>query len=140
MPSSDPRYPNTQLFCTFVALENLQETLQKIQESYKIPQERIFVLSDSQNPDQIFCTYNVIPDPEVFLEDTISIHRNQNTGTLYTINALNAVVRKLNGRVDPSFQVPWYQYEDTFLVTYNGVLKEIETKLEDVVQTTKISN
>jgi len=44
--------------------------------------------------------------------NTILVHRKKETNTLYTINALNDLIKKLNGGVvDISFRVNWQHYK-----------------------------
>ena len=67
--------------------------------------------------------------------NTISLHRKKATNTLYTINALNCLVKSLNdGRIDSKFQVPWEQYRNTILVTAHMELKVIPTKLLKILR------
>ena len=55
---------------------------------------------------------------------TIRVHRKKNTNTLYTINALNAAVAKDNGgKTGKQYRLDWAQYENSLLLTKNGVLE-----------------
>ena len=134
MSDDSHQYPDTQLLCTFTNRSRLPRTLKNIEAHYQIPQDRIFVLSDAGNPNKLFCTFNAETEPRRrdFLRDTISIHRNRSSSTLYTINALNAVIQRLNGELDESYEVPWHNYENTLLVTDSGKLKEVPTKLVNI--------
>ena len=74
------------------------------------------------------------------IKNTISLHRKKETNTLYTLNALNEVVREQNnGVVDPKFSVDWVPHRNTLLVTYKDDetgdqhLRRIETRLISIV-------
>ena len=126
----------TQLLCTFTKRESIQETLTKIQGAYEIIFNKIYVFEDVGNPDDLMCTYNVEYD-ENFMEgipNTISLHRKKQTNTLYTINALNDVIRKLNdGILDKTFIIPWENYQNSVLLYNENGLVTIKTKLYKIV-------
>lgn len=126
----------TQLLCTFTYKSQLDETLKKIKDAYEIAFDKIFVLSNDDHDTELFCTYNIdtTEDYEI-LPKTISIHRKKKTNTLYTINALNQLIRKLNdGELDKTYQIPWEDYKDSLLVTNNDEFKKINTSLYDIIQ------
>ena len=51
-------------------------------------------------------------------QNTISIHRKKETNTLYTVNALNEVIRKVNnGILDKTYQLDWTRYQNSFILT-----------------------
>ena len=82
----------TQLLCTFTDKENLENTIEKIKESYDIVFNKIYVLQDENNVTDFLCTYNVSTESKVNFNDvkgTISLHRRKHSNTLYTIKALN---------------------------------------------------
>ena len=99
---------NNKLFCTFTDQEGLDSLLEQIQRSYSIMYNKIFVLYVKSN-DEYVCTYNVDQGNVSGLpENTIMVHRKKETNTLYTINALNELIKKLNGGVvDTSYKVNW---------------------------------
>jgi hypothetical protein len=62
------------------------------------------------------------------------VHRKKETNTLYTINSLNALIKKENsGIVDPSFAVEWSKYANSLLVTSNNDLKVLNTKVYQII-------
>ena len=128
----------TQLLCTFAKRETIQETLTKIQSAYEIIFNKIYVFEDVNSPEDLMCTYYVDPiNLGNFVSNTISLHRKKQTNSLYTINALNAVIRSLNnGVLDKSFQIPWDQFRNCMLVTNDksGYTK-IDTKIYEIVDT-----
>ena len=99
---------SNKLFCTFTTEETLEPTLQVIKEKYSIMYNKIFVLY-SKSQDEYICTYNVdFANVSNFIDNTILVHRKKETNTLYTINALNTLIRELNGGVlDTTYRINW---------------------------------
>ena len=126
---------NNKLFCTFTTEEELENTIQSIKDKYSIVFNKIFVLF-SKSQDEYMCTYNV-EDANVstFLDNTILVHRKKESNTLYTINALNELIKELNeGALDTSFKVDWNDYRNCILLTKGAELKRINTKLHEIVE------
>ena len=126
---------SNKLFCTFSTTDELENTLNEIQERYRIIYNKIFVLY-SKSQDEYICTYNVdYVNVSNFLENTILVHRKKESNTLYTINALNTLVKELNGgKLDNSFKVDWNDYKNCVLLTKGPELKRINTKLFRIVE------
>lgn len=124
----------TQLLCTFAFEESLEDTLDDIIDTHDILFNRIFVLQ-SDDAVELMCTYNISYVTKYnMLRDTISIHRKKETNTIYTINALNNLIRALNGGVlDKSYSISWDDYRNTALLVRGGELSMIKTKLHDIV-------
>lgn len=128
----------TQLLCTFTKKPKLQNTVDSILETYTVVFDKIFVLTSSESPKEVLCTYNIdVTDgfPSAMLENTISLHRKKETNTLYTINALNHVIALLNdGKQDPNFPMKWENYKNCLLLTNENGLKRIDTEIFEVVK------
>jgi|TARA_B110000971_G_C19797266_1_gene402582 hypothetical protein len=126
---------SNKLFCTFSTESTLDATLREIQERYKIIYNKIFVLY-SKSQDEYVCTYNVdYGNVSNFIENTILVHRKKESNTLYTINALNTLVKELNGgELDKNFKVNWPDYRNCVLLTKGPELKRINTKLFRIVE------
>ena len=126
---------SNKLFCTFSTTDELENTLNEIQERYRIIYNKIFVLY-SKSQDEYICTYNVdYVNVSNFLENTILVHRKKESNTLYTINALNTLVKELNGGVlDKDFKIDWNDYRNCVLLTKGPELKRINTKLFRIVE------
>jgi hypothetical protein len=66
--------------------------------------------------------------------NTILVHRKKESNTLYTINALNDLIRKLNdGETDPFFKVNWLEYKNCILLTQHGEVKQLNTKIYKII-------
>lgn len=127
---------NTQLLCTFTQKNKLNDTITDIKKTYAISFGRIFVLENIDNERELMCTYNINLNStsNETLKNTISIHRKKETNSLYTINALNHVVSLLNdGNADPNYKVDWERFKNTLLVTDDEGLKEIKTKIHQII-------
>jgi hypothetical protein len=123
------------LFCTFVPLNEVDSFVKEITSEYTILYNKIFILHIKSN-DEYVCTYNVDqPNINNIPENTILVHRKKETNTLYTINALNELIKSLNeGIVDTAFRINWQHYKNTILLTQQGDLKLLRTKIYDIVE------
>ncbi len=126
---------SNKLFCTFSTEEGLEDVLSSIQEKYRIIYNKIFVLY-SKSQDEYICTYNVdFGNVSTFLENTILVHRKKETNTLYPINALNTLIKELNGGVlDTSYRINWTDYRNCVLLTKGPELKRVNTKLYKIIE------
>ena len=126
---------SNKLFCTFTTESTLSEVLTTIQSRYKILYNKIFVLYASTQ-DEYMCTYNVdFGNVGEFLENTILVHRKKETNTLYTINALNTLIKSLNsGRLDTTYRVDWQDYRNSILLTKGPELRQVSTKLHKILE------
>ena len=125
---------NNKLFCTFTNLENLDNLLGDITSKYTIMYNKMFVL-EIVGKEEYVVTYNVdqgnistIPD------NTILVHRKKESNTLYTINALNELIKKLNGGVvDTSYPIDWLHYRNCILLTQHNELSQLNTKIHKII-------
>ena len=126
---------SNKLFCTFSTEKNLHNTLETIQNRYEILYSKIFVLY-AKSQEEYMCTYNVDFGNIVnFLDNTILVHRKKETNTLYTINALNTLIKSLNnGYLDTSYRIEWKDYRNSILLTKGPELKQISTKLFKIIE------
>jgi len=125
---------NNKLFCTFVEEKGIDDFIFAISQEYTILYNKIFVL-EIKNSGEYVCTYNVYrPSVNAIPEDTILVHTKKETNTLYTINALNELIKELNGGiVDTKFRINWQHYRNTILLTQQGDLKLLKTKIHKIV-------
>ena len=127
----------TQLLCTFTSKDGLQKTLQDIRETYVIVYNYIYILQNKSNLDELYVTYNINTEfkPPHPLEDTILIHRKKESNTLYTINALNQLVREENGGVlDKTFVIDWQKFKNSIILTNTEGTKRIQTRIFEVIE------
>ena len=128
----------TQLLCTFTTKQKLNEVVDIVVTCNDVLYEKIYVFQNSNELNQLICTYNVefIDNYEESIIDTISLHRKKQTNTLYTINALNEVIREKNdGVLDKSYMVDWLEFENTLLLTNEMGLQKIPTKIFQIIDT-----
>ncbi len=126
---------NNKLFCTFTSLENLDRLVEDLQSQYTIMYNKMFVLHIKSNNEYVV-TYNVDQgNVSSIPENTILVHRKKDSNTLYTINALNELIKGLNGGiVDSRFRVNWQHYRNTILLTQQNELKELKTKIHKIIE------
>ena len=126
---------NTQLLCTFAVRKTLTKTVDTIIETYDVLYNKIFVLKNANDNRELMCTYNIEKRPStVILDNTISLHRKKLTNSLYTINALNELIRTVNnGVLDTTFQVEWENYRYCILRTTEDGLKRINTEVDEII-------
>ena len=125
----------TNLLCTFTSPRDKRKTLDLIIDKYDILYNKIFLLKNVDNDRELMCTYNIsVEENYSELENTILLHRKKQTNTLYTINALNTLIRMLNnGVLDTTYQLDWENYRNTMLLTNEEGLKRIQTEVDDII-------
>jgi hypothetical protein len=126
---------NNKLFATFTSLQDLDILINNLKSSYTIMYNKMFVLY-VKSTDEYVVTYNVEQgNVNSIPTNTILVHRKKDSNTLYTINALNDLIKKLNGGVvDPSFRVNWQHYKNCILLTNHNELKQLNTKVFKIVE------
>lgn len=126
---------NNKLFCTFVSEELIDERVNEISRSYNIMYNKMFVLFIKSTGEYVI-TYNVDQgNVSGIPENTILVHRKKDTNTLYTINALNTLIKSLNGGVvDPRFRVDWQHYRNCILLTQQNELRQLNTKVHNIIE------
>ena len=126
---------NNKLFCTFTDLEGLDALLEDIQSKYTIIYNKMFVL-EIVGKDEYVVTYNVDQgNVQTIPENTILVHRKKESNTLYTINALNELIKKLNGGVvDTNYKIDWQHYRNCVLLTQHNDLNQLNTKIHKIIE------
>ena len=120
----------TQLLCTFAHRKDLDLIIDYISKSYTISEKRLFVFSNADKESELYVTYNVEPDDYKKTPNTIMIHRKKETNTLYTVNALNAIIRKSNnGVLDKKFVINWQIYDNSLMLTDGDDIRHIHLDL-----------
>ena len=110
---------NNRLYCTFTTNNDVLEIVEKVKHSYVILFNKIFVL-ESLDREKTMLTYNVDMNNssrDSIIDNTILVHRKKQTNTLYTINALNELIKSLNnGILDKKFPINWDDYKNCILL------------------------
>ena len=124
------------LFATFSKKEDIEATLEVITGRYNILYNKIFIL-ESKDSEEYICTYNIDPgnlSTTSVLANTILLHRKKESNSLYTINALNTLIKQLNnGIVDTSFKVNWEDYKNSILLTNGNDLRILNTTIYKII-------
>jgi hypothetical protein len=125
---------NNRLFATFTQQSHLDELISNLSTTYDIMYNKMFVLFVKSTNEYVI-TYNVEQgNVHKIPPNTILVHRKKETNTLYTINALNDLIKKLNnGIADPHFRVNWSDYRNCILLTQQGEVKQLNTKIHKIV-------
>ena len=130
----DTNMLNNKLFATFSGLDALDELIFNLSSTYTIMHNKMFILY-VKSTDEYVVTYNIEQTSTNGIpQNTILVHRKKESNTLYTINALNDLIKKLNGGVvDPTFRVNWQHYKNCILLTNHNELKQLNTKVYKIV-------
>ena len=127
---------NNKLYCTFTTANDVEFLTNKIQSSYVILFNKIFVL-ESLDGEKTMLTYNVDMNnssSESIIDNTILVHRKKQTNTLYTINALNELIKDLNnGVLDKRFPIEWNNYRNCILLVQTEGFSKIDTKVREII-------
>jgi hypothetical protein len=125
---------NNRLFATFTPQESIDMLVEDLSTTYNIMYKKMFILFVKSTNEYVI-TYNVEQgNVENIPANTILVHRKKESNTLYTINALNDLIKKLNGGiVDPTYRINWPQYRNCILLTQHGDIKQLNTKIYKIV-------
>ena len=127
---------NNRLYCTFTTSDDVNEIVKKIQTSYVILFNKLFVL-ESLDGEKIMLTYNVDMNnssADSMIDNTILVHRKKQTNTLYTINAINELIKDLNnGVLDKRFPIEWNDYRNCILLVQAEGFNKIDTKVKEII-------
>jgi len=126
---------NNKIHLTFTYPDNLDSVLEKIETDYEVFMGKVFVLTDLDST-KVMCTYNIINGGgKTRLPNTILVHRKKQTNTLYTINALNELIKNLNnGVLDKTYPIEWNDYRSSLLLHQNNEFKAVRTKLFKIIK------
>ena len=72
------------------------------------------------------------------MANTILLHRKKESNTLYTINALNTLIKDLNGGIlDKNYMVNWNDYKNSILLTDGPNLRKLDTAIHKIIDFNK---
>jgi len=125
---------NNRLFATFTPQESIEILVENLSTTYNIMYKKMFILFVKSTNEYVI-TYNVDQgNVENIPANTILVHRKKESNTLYTINALNDLIKKLNGGVvDSSYRIEWPHYRNCILLTQHGDIKQLNTKIYKII-------
>ena len=124
----------TTLLCTFTNRANVELITHDIQNNYNLERRAIYMFCNAHDADELFLTYNAV-DVGDFIYNTISMHRKSDYNTLYTINALNTVIRQSNnGLLDKSFIINWDNYKNSMILSSDASIRVIKLDLQSVIK------
>jgi hypothetical protein len=123
---------NTQLLCLFTTKQELDNSINFILDSYTLINPNVFILENKLKVEDAFITFNVSKGSSAIPSDwkTILVHRKKQSNTIYTINALNEVVKsKTGGMLDNSYMIDWEEFRNSIITTSSAGYKKIPTKV-----------
>jgi hypothetical protein len=125
---------NNRLFATFTQQNEIDELINNLSTTYNIMYKKMFILFVKSTNEYVI-TYNIEQgNVDNIPSNTILVHRKKESNTLYTINALNDLIKKLNGGVvDPTYRIDWQHYKNCILLTQHGDIKQLNTKIFKIV-------
>ena len=125
---------NNRLFATFTSQESIDMLIKDLSITYNIMYKKMFILFVKSTNEYVI-TYNVEQgNVDSIPANTILVHRKKESNTLYTINALNDLIKKLNGGVvDPTYRINWSNYNNCILLTQHGDIKQLNTKIYKII-------
>lgn len=123
-----------QLLCTFSNVKDFQNASGLIKKFYEVYNNRIFVFCNTNNPKEIYLTYNVLnmKKNSSRFPNTILIHRKKQTNTLYSLNALNTLIKEEHGCLDSCFVLDWKLYENSLIISGDVSVRIIPLKIHSI--------
>jgi len=121
----------TQLVCTFVRKNEVDDSLRLISKTFSIINNKIFLLKSPDLRNEMMLSYNVeLETRKEFLPNSIMVHRKKETNTIYTINALNELIITINnGVLDKKFPIEWERYQNSILLKKPEGLKIMKIEM-----------
>ena len=123
---------NTQLLCLFTTKGELNKSVEFVLNQYILTNPNVFVLENKINEGELYITFNVEKGSSAIDSEwkTILVHRKKQSNTIYTINALNEVVKsKTGGVLDNSYMIDWDEFKNCIITTSSIGYKKIPTKV-----------
>ena len=134
------------LLATFVKFHDITEAIKSIKAELALEDHQIFTLklvleaaSVEEEEVKYVLTYNYHGGKErdkIELTQrwaTIAIHRHQQTNTLYTINAINAIIRKDHSTLSineyRTIPIEWDKFQNCMLLTKDKQAKTYHTHI-----------
>ena len=128
-------YQKRQLLLTFSHPKKYEVDLEGIKKIYSSQLIKFFIFQNVIDSNNLYITYNIDPTKDASkYPSTISIHRKQETCTLFTINALNKLIAEENGGIfDKNVKLNWDLYKNCIILTGETSVRIIDVKLLDII-------
>jgi hypothetical protein len=125
-----------QLLCTFSTVKDFHDVAEDIRKFYEVYSNRVFAFTNTQNPKEIYLTYNVLnmkKDAPKF-PNTILVHRKKQFNVLYTLNSMNRLIEEEFGSRDPKHILNWALYQNSLIITGDVSVRIIPLKIVSVIE------
>jgi hypothetical protein len=119
------------LLMSFSSEDEYKTHLQVIREIYR-PDSSLFVIQNRDNDNEIFITFNT--EYNFKTPGIIKIHKKRETNTLFSVDSLNELSMRANGKVDKGFVPDWEEYRNSLLLMRDGELAVIPTRLREIIR------
>lgn len=110
------------LIGTFVNKKQILQFLEMLKTKFNILYDRMFVYSIKENNYEYLVTFKAV-NKELYLKyiknSTVMHVKN---GCIFSINALNKLIKQETGSIDKSHQLDWDKYKNKLIIITNGNL------------------
>ena len=121
------------LFITFCKPEDVEKTLAEIAETYPLPHRKMWLL-ESPDTTENMITYNIADGVKLQHKNTLIVHRQRSSNTLYTINGINTLIEQTTGRRDRDYRINWSHYKHYYIGAKSGELQLYKTHLKEIIE------
>jgi hypothetical protein len=128
-------YDSRQLLCTFATANDFRTVAEEIRKFYEVYSNRVFVFFNTQNPKEMYLTYNVLnmKKDAPKLANTILVHRKKQFNVLYSLNALNTLIKEEHGCLDKSFILDWKLYSNSLVISGDVSVRIVPLKIVSIL-------
>ena len=116
---------------SFSSEDEYRTHLQVIREIYR-PDSSLFVLQNRDNDNEIFITFNT--EYNFKTPGIIKIHKKRETNTLFSVDSVNELSMRTNGKIDKEWSPNWEEYRNSLLLMRDGELTVIPTRLREIIR------
>lgn len=123
---------------TFVKKNKVLSFMEHVRNKFRVSYHKIFVYEVENNKYEYFVTFRVNRKLEFDdkLRQSTVIHVKN--GCLFSINALNQIIKERNQKLDFNYKIDWEDYRGLLVVLSNDELKY--SKIEKIEDKTKLFN
>lgn len=116
----------------FVKKRKILSFLEFLKNKFNIPYEKIFVYSIDSNNFEYIVTFKTFSKEKYLKNIRKSTVLHLKNGCLFSINALNKLIEKENGKIDKEYKIDWDKYYGHIIINTNDQLViEKLNKIED---------